>query len=172
MKTVELRRHAEKSLDGMLTKKGIEASKKLGESLPSFSKVVSSDSERAQLTAKLIANLDPCVDTRAAMWMTAPKSSGEINKIATEQNILFLEAIEIHNDPHTLEGTALRANELNELIDQLFTELSEDEHGLIISHDLTINAAMTKRGLLPEALAPLEGYVISEDGSVRPATLQ
>lgn len=169
MKSIELRRHAEKSLDGILTEHGIEASKKLGTHLPRFSKVVSSDSDRARLTAKLISDIEPHVDTRAAMWMTDAENSDEINKLALEKDILFLEAMQLHGDPATLAGTEKRADELNELITQLFSELNEDERGLVVSHDLTINAAMARRGLPLEMLAPLEGYIIYEDGNVYPA---
>jgi broad specificity phosphatase PhoE len=166
MKSIELRRHAEKDTKGTLTKSGVQASKKLGATLAPFSVVVASDSDRACLTAKLITDIEPRIDPRASMWMTSPESSAEINNIATEQNLAFLEAMQVHNDPYTLNGTASRADELNELIDQLFTELTKDQRGLIISHDLSINAAMTRRGLPLTILGPLEGYLIYENGTI------
>ncbi|HSW91955.1 MAG TPA: histidine phosphatase family protein [Candidatus Saccharimonadales bacterium] len=172
MKSIELRRHAEKDAKGTLTDDGIRASKKLGSNLPPFSKVVASDSSRARLTAKLITDIEPRVDPRASMWMTSPESSAEINNIATQQNLAFLEAMQVHNDPYTLDGTTSRADELNELIDQLFTELIEDQRGLIISHDLSINAAMTRRGLPLTILGPLEGYIIYEDGTINNVSVE
>lgn len=166
MKSIELRRHAEKGTKGILTEAGVQASKKLKSTLSPFSVVIASDSDRARLTAKLITDIEPRVDPRASMWMTSPESSAEINNIATKQNIAFLEAMQVHNDPYTINGTASRADELNELIDQLFKELLEDQRGLIVSHDLSINAAMTRRGLPLTILSPLEGYIIYEDGTI------
>lgn len=171
MKSVELRRHAEKDPNGGLTENGAEATKKLGKTLPKFSKVVSSDSDRAQLTAKLMTGLEPQVDSRASMWMASPEKSAAINKLATEHGILFLEAIQKYNDSEVLEGTNVRADELNALIDQLLNDLGEDEHGLIVSHDLSISAAMSKKGISAEVIAPLEGYVIYESGDITPTTL-
>lgn len=171
MKSIELRRHAEKDPNGLLTEKGVEASKKLGETLHKFSKVFSSDSDRAKLTAKLLTGIDARIDTRANMWMASPEKSAEINDLAVKQGVMFLEAIPLYNDSEVLEGTDLRADEFNVLIDQLFNELDKDEHGLIISHDLSISAAMAKRGIPIEAIAPLEGYIIYEDGNVKPTTL-
>jgi broad specificity phosphatase PhoE len=166
MKSIELRRHAEKDTKGSLTEDGIQASKKLGSTLSPFSVVIASDSDRARLTAKLITDIEPRIDPRASMWMTSPESSSAINNIANEQNLPFLEAMQVHNDPYTLDGTTSRADELNELIDQLFTELTEDQRGLIISHDLSINAAMTRKGLPLTILGPLEGYIIYENGTI------
>lgn len=132
-----------------------------------FSKVFSSDSDRAKLTAKLLTGIDAQIDTRANMWMASAAKSTAINDLATKQGIMFLEAIPRYNDSEVIEGTNSRADEFNTLIDQLFSELDEDDHGLIISHDLSISAAMAKRGVPIEIIAPLAGYVIYEDGSVK-----
>lgn len=166
MKSIELRRHAEKDSDGLLTKSGIEASKKLGRTLHQFSQALSSDSDRAKLTAKLITGIDAQVDIRAAMWMASAEKSAAINDLAIKQGIMFLEAIAQYNDLEVLKGIDSRANDFNTLIDELLNSLNKDEHGLIISHDLSISAAMVKRGVPIEAIAPLAGYVIYEDGSL------
>jgi broad specificity phosphatase PhoE len=172
MKSIELRRHAEKDPNGLLTENGIETSKKLGATLSKFSKVFSSDSDRAKLTAKLLTGVDARVDTRANMWMASSERSAAINELAAKRNIMFLEAIQQYNDPEVLEGTDSRACDLNTLIDQLFNELGRDEHALIVSHDLSISAAMAKRGIPIEAVAPLEGYILYEDGNIKPAALK
>lgn len=171
MKSIELRRHAEKDPNGLLTEDGVEASKKLSKTLRKFSKVFSSDSDRAKLTAKLLTGVNAQVDTRANMWMASAEKSVAINDLAAKQGIMFLEAIPRYNDPEVTEGTNSRADELNNLIDHLFNELNKDNHGLIISHDLSISAAMEKRGMPIEMIAPLAGYVIYEDGSVKPVSI-
>ncbi|MDX2776618.1 histidine phosphatase family protein [Streptomyces caniscabiei] len=170
MKSIELRRHAEKDPNGLLTENGIEASKKLSKTLHKFSKVFSSDSDRAKLTAKLLTGIDAQVDARANMWMASTEKSAAINDLATKQGIMFLEAISRYDDPEVIEGTNSRADEFNTLIDKLFSELDEDEHGLVVSHDLSISAAMAKRGTPIEMIAPLAGYTIYEDGSVKSAS--
>lgn len=168
MKSVQLRRHAEKDANGGLTERGIEAAKKLAKTLPKFSKVIASDSDRAQLTAKLLSGLEPEVDRRASMHMASPEKSDAINKLAIRQNIMFLEAIQQYSDPEIVEGTDLKASELNELIFQLFKSLAENEHALIISHDLSISAALAKRNIPPTPIGPLEGYIIWENGRIQP----
>jgi broad specificity phosphatase PhoE len=168
MKSIELRSHAEKDPNGLLTENGIETSKKLSKTLHKFSKVFSSDSDRAKFTAQLLAGINPEVDIRASMWMASPEKSAAINDLATQHGIMFLEAIPLYNDPEVVEGTGTRADEFNGLIDQLLNELDDDEHALIVSHDLSISAAMARRGLPIEAIAPLEGYIIYEDGSSKP----
>jgi broad specificity phosphatase PhoE len=167
MKSIELRRHAEKDANGLLTENGVKAAKNLGKTLDKFSKVFSSDSDRAKLTAKLLTGVDAQVDTRANMWVASEEKSAAINDLAARQGISFLEAIPQYNDPEVLEGTNSRADEFNTLIDQLFNELGKDERALIISHDLSIGLAVIKRGVPVKAIAPLEGYVVYEDGSVK-----
>jgi broad specificity phosphatase PhoE len=167
MKSVELRRHAEKDPNGLLTDDGAQQSRQLGEALGKFTKVYSSDSDRAKLTARLIAGTEALVDTRANMWMASPEKSIAINDLANRHNILFLEAIQQYNDAEVIEGTNAQANKLNSLINQLFDELSRDERGLIVSHDLSINAAMLQRGVPIAAIAPLNGYIIYDDGSIK-----
>jgi broad specificity phosphatase PhoE len=166
MKSIELRRHAEKDPNGLLTKAGIEAAKSLAKKLPLFSHVISSDSERALLTAKLISSIDPRIDSRASMYMASSEKSNVINEIAIEKDLTFLEAIYEYADPEIIENTELRAHEFNELIDQMFDALDKDGYGLIISHDLSISAAMAKCGIPIETIAPLEGYIIYENGDI------
>lgn len=166
MKSIELRRHAEKDPNGLLTNAGIEASRLLSERLPEFSQVISSDSDRAKLTAKLITGVEPQVDIRAAMYMATPEQSSAINEVASDQGVSFLEAIYMYNDPEIIHNTDSRADALNKLIDETFDTLDENGNGLIISHDLSISAAMAKRGIPIEVVAPLEGYIIYENGDI------
>jgi broad specificity phosphatase PhoE len=63
MKSVELRRHAEKGPNGLLTDNGAQQSRQLGEALGTFAKVYSSDSDRVKLTAQLITGTEALVDT-------------------------------------------------------------------------------------------------------------
>jgi broad specificity phosphatase PhoE len=171
MKSVELRRHAEKDSNGMLTEVGMQTARKLAQTLPEFSKVVSSESDRAQLTAKLMTGSEPQIDLRAGFYMASPEKSTAINELATEQGLTFLEAVQRYNDPEVLEGIDLKAKELNELTRQLFEDLDEDGNALIVSHDLSISPAMAKRGIPLESIDPLEGYIIHENGDVRAINL-
>jgi hypothetical protein len=167
MKEVHIRRHAEKKSDGSLSKNGIEAAKKLSKSLPKFAKVVSSDSSRAQRTAYLMTGCEAAADTRAGMYMASPEKSDAINQLAVKHSLTFLEAVDQYQDKEILDGIEARANELNQLVDELFNQLQEDEKALIVSHDLSIIAAMTKRNIAPNPIDLLEGYILREDGSIR-----
>jgi broad specificity phosphatase PhoE len=166
MKEIHLRRHAEKSSDGGLSTSGVQAAKELSQYLPKFAQVISSNSDRAQLTAHLLTGIDPVIDIRAGMYMATPEKSDAINQLAAAHGLTFLEAIEKYQDKEVIDGTNNRANELNELISELFDKLKENEKALIVSHDLSIIAAMTKKNVLPALISPLEGYILKEDGSI------
>lgn len=166
MKEIHVRRHAEKKSDGTLSENGVETAKKLSQSLPKFAKVVSSDSSRAQRTAHLMTGREAAVDTRAGMYMASPEKSDAINLVAATHGLTFLEAVDRYQDQEVLDEIEARANALNQLVDELFEELQEDEKALVVSHDLSIIAAMAKRDVARNSVDPLEGYIISEDGSI------
>lgn len=167
MKEVHLRRHAEKSSDGQLTENGIRDARELAKVLPTFVKVISSDSDRARETARLLTGTDPEVDTRAGYYMAPPYKSAAINALAAEQGLTFLEALKQYQDPEVLQGVDIKATELNELITELLESIGENEKALIVSHDLSISPAMALKGIALESITPLGGYVIQEDGSIR-----
>ena len=166
MKEIHLRRHAEKSSDGTLSKNGIETAKELSKSLPKFAKVISSDSDRARLTASLLTGAEVVVDMRAGMYMASLEKSDAINQLAVMYDLTFLEAVDEYKDKEVLEGIGDRADGLNQLIGELFDELKENEKALIVSHDLSIISAMMKKNISPVPIGPLEGYILKESGGV------
>lgn len=163
MKEIYLLRHAEKDASGALTERGRQAAAAMRGLLPRFAAVVSSDSDRAVLTAKLLTGEDPRVDQRAAYAMATPEASDAINALAQERNISFLDAARLYNDPEVLGGIDGKAHELNAMIDEVFSQLGEDEKALVISHDLTIVPAMAFRGMPPASIEPLGGFVVASD---------
>jgi broad specificity phosphatase PhoE len=167
MKEIHLRRHAEKGSDGILTNNGIEAATKLSLHLPKFAKVISSDSNRAQLTAKLLTGVEAIVDARAGFYMANSEKSDAINQLAVERGLTFLEAANQYQDKEVLDGIDKKADELNQLISELLDELKENESALIVSHDLSISPAMAKKGVPFQSIDPLEGYILKEDGSIK-----
>jgi len=156
MKEIYLLRHGEKDAGGKLTENGKRTAKAARSTLPRFARIVSSDVERAVLTAKLIAGKGPTIDRRAAYASAPPEISLAINTLAKKHGISFLDAARTHNDPEVLRG-----------IDELLEELAENEKALVVSHDLTIMPAMEFRGMPFESIEPLCGYVIRmSDGAV------
>lgn len=103
IKEVYLLRHAEKDDQGTLTENGQEMAKKLGKLLPKFNKVISSNSERALLSALLITGVQPQPEERAGYFQTTKAKSDEINAIAAENNISFLDAAETYNNGELLK---------------------------------------------------------------------
>jgi broad specificity phosphatase PhoE len=168
MKEVQLRRHAEKSPNGTLTQAGIRDATELRKLLPNFVRVVSSPSERTIDTAKLITNTQPDVDERASYYTASQEKSDAINILAAEQGTTFLEAVQAYNDPEVLSGIENKARELNDLIAELLGGLADGEVALIVSHDITISPAMAQNGIPLESIAPLGGYVIDEQGNIKP----
>lgn len=166
MKRVYLLRHAEKNTNGVLTKRGAEDARQLGKELPAFEKVISSDSERAKLTAIFITGKDPEVDDRAGFYSTTQEKSDAITLLASSKGISFFEAANIYNNGELFEGINKTANRLNQLIDEVLTGLEENETALIVSHDMTISPAMTLRGQPRKSVGYLSGYIINEDGLV------
>lgn len=163
MKEIYLLRHAEKDASGALTERGRQAAEAMRSLLPHFALVVSSDSARAALTAKLLTGEEPRTDQRAAFAMAAPEASDAINALSLERNISFLDAARLYNDPEVLGGIDGKAHELNTMIDELFDQLAEDEKALVVSHDLTIVPAMAFRGMPPASIEPLGGFVVGSD---------
>lgn len=167
MKEVQLRRHAEKGSDGLLSPAGESAAREMGRILPVFAKIISSDSERAIKTAELLIGKKPEVDSRAGFYMASQEKSDAINALATERGLTFLEAVQIYNDQEVNSGIQQKATELNELINGLFQAMSEGQKALIVSHDLSISPAMAQRGIKLESIDPLCGYSLFEDGTIK-----
>lgn len=166
MKRIYLLRHAEKDASGVLTNKGEEDAKKLGMTLPKFSKVFSSPSSRAKRTAELLTGQIPLIKDEVGFYMAPQAKSDKLNELASELGITFLEAVKQYDDTEVNAGVDSKAIELNEFIDNVFQELGQDENALIVSHDLSISPAMEKRGILLESIPFLGGYVIDENGAV------
>lgn len=163
-------RHGEKDAAGTLTERGKQAAEAMRSTLPDFVRVISSDSDRTILTAKLLTGEDPHIDRRAAYATTSSAISNEISALVQEHNISFLDAARLYDDPEVLRGIDEQAQELNAMIDELLDRLGEGEKALIVSHDLTIAPAMGLRGMSAESIDPLGGYIISagnETPSVR-----
>lgn len=165
-KEIYLIRHAEKDDRGTLTDSGREAATSLGKRLPTFSTVISSESGRAQETAELLTGQKARVDARAGYYMAHPEKSNELNRIAKEQDIPFLEAVIIFNDSEVLEGVKDKAEQLNDLIEELMQNLPVGAKAIIVSHDLSISPAMKERGVPLESIPYLSGYVIDTNGNI------
>jgi broad specificity phosphatase PhoE len=165
MKEVYLLRHAEKSDDGILTPAGEQAAqaKRLG--LPEFAKVIASESQRARLTARLLTGQEPIIDDRAGFSMSTPEKSVAINTLAKDRGISFLEAVQQYNDQEVLDGVRQKAQELNQFVDELLSNLADGEQALVVSHDLSISPAMALRGIPLESIGFLHGYVIQNTSS-------
>jgi len=172
MKEVYLLRHAEKDDQGTLTENGQEMAKKLGKLLPKFNKVISSNSERALLSALLITGVQPQPEERAGYFQTTKAKSDEINAIAAENNISFLDAAETYNNAELLKDIQDKAIGLNQLIDDTLATLSDGEYALILSHDMTISPAMAFRGQPRQPIQYLAGYRIDSEGQVNPFSTQ
>ena len=102
--------------------------------------------------------------------MATQEKSDAINKLATEQGLTFLEALQQFQDPEVLDGVDSKASELNQLIAELFDELNDGEKALVVSHDLSISPAMAQKGIPLESIQPLHGYVINESGKIKPTS--
>lgn len=166
MKEIHLRRHAHKSIDGMLSPEGIQSAQALAPKLNEFVKVIASNIPRAQHTAKILTGVDPIVDERASYTEISPEAVIAIESLAKEHDLPFFEAAGRYEDSAVIAGMESKADELNNLIDELLAEIDEGQRILIISHDITIVPAMVKRGILLQTVNPLEGFVLKSDGSV------
>lgn len=98
--------------------------------------------------------------------MASTEKSKEINELAAQQGLTFLEAMEQYQDPEVLDGVKSKAEKLNLLIKELLDELDDDQKALIVSHDLSISPAMAAKGIPLASIDPLEGYVIRDDGVI------
>lgn len=165
-KEIYLIRHAQKDPKGTLTNKGRQDAKNLGEKLPPFQNVVSSESSRTQQTAKLLTNTKPKIDSRAGFYMASPEKSKKLNNLAEVKKIPFLEAVFVFDDEEVLEGVKDKAGVLNDLINQLLEDMPEGAKAIIVSHDLSISPAMKERGIPMESIDFLNGYIINEDGEI------
>lgn len=166
MKEVYVLRHAEKDENGILTERGRELAKRVGETLPQFAKIISSSSQRTQMTAALITNTNSHVDDRAGFYMTTQESSDAISQLAAEKGITFFEAAYVYEDGALVKGINDQADKLNQLVDEILNSLHDDEAALIVSHDMTITPAMVSRGEPRQSIEYLSGYRIGEDSSV------
>ncbi len=165
-KEIYILRHAEKDDLGTLTDKGRQQATELRDRLPQFSNVISSESKRAQETATLVTGKEPKVDPRAGFYMAHPEKSDELNRIAKEKGIPFLEAVVLLNDSEVLAGIDDKAGQLNDLVKELLETLPDGAKAIIISHDLSISPAMQKRGVPLESIPFLSGYIIDEEGKI------
>lgn len=166
MKEIHLRRHAHKNIDGMLSSEGIRSAQNLSPRLERFAKVIASNIPRAQHTAKILTGTDPLIDERASYTEISPEAVVAIESLAQQHKLPFFEAAGKYEDSAVVVGMESKANELNELIDELLSSIDEGQKVLIISHDITIVPAMIKRGLVLQTVNPLEGYVLRSDGSI------
>lgn len=165
-KKVFLVRHAEKGDTGLLTEAGRLAAVEFGKNFPDFTHVYSSDSSRAQETAKLITGKDPIVDPRAGFYMASQGKSDALNQIAKEKNIPFLEAVVFMNDPEVLQGIDAKATELNALVKEIIEKLPVGGVAIVVSHDLSISPAMEQKGIPLESIPFLSGYIIDQNGTI------
>jgi broad specificity phosphatase PhoE len=172
MKEVYLIRHAEKDPDGILTAQGEEAARALRDIIPAFAMVLSSGSSRTIRTAELLTGKKPVVDGRAGFSMSTQQKSDDINLIARQNNITFLEAAIKYNDSEVLAGVEAKAKELNELTSELLSNLEDDQKALIVSHDLSISPAVALDGVPLASIDFLSGYVIVSGKTPRPIDLQ
>ena len=166
-KWVYLLRHAEKDPNGSLTERGRNQAKNLGDKLPQFQEVISSDSKRTIETAELITGRKPIVDPRCRHYVAPKAKSDFLNTLAKERGISFLEAVVELNDEEVNQGVEEKAIELNQLVDELLRRTSEGQSSLIVSHDLSISPALSKRGIPLESIDYLCGYNISELGEIK-----
>lgn len=164
MKSVYVLRHGEKDAAGVLAERGKRAAEALRGLLPHFAVVVSSESDRALLTAKLLTGEEPRIDTRASYALAPPAVSAAINALAAQRGISFWDAARQYGDAAVLAGVDEQAHGFNALVDELLGELSEGEQALVVSHDLTIAPAMALRGMTADSIDPLRGYVIAAGG--------
>jgi broad specificity phosphatase PhoE len=172
MKEVYLIRHAEKDPDGILTPEGEEAAKTLRGTIPAFARVVSSNSSRTQKTAELLTGRKPEVDDRAGFSMSTQQKSDDINHLASENNITFLEAAIKYNDSEVLSGIDAKARELKELVTELLTGLEDGQKALVVSHDLSISPEVALDGVPLSSIDFLHGYVIRPNEIPQPTDLR
>lgn len=166
MKEIYVLRHAEKDASGELTKEGRRLAKRLGSVLPKFTVVISSNSPRTIETASQITGEEPTTDGRAGYYDTLQETSDAISKLAAERSISFLEAAERYNNGELAEGIHAQAAELNSLIDETLTNLSDGERALIVSHDMTMTPALVLRDRPRPYVNYLSGYVIGDSNTV------
>ena len=155
-------RHAEKAgRDGVITPVGEAAARALRGVLPDFVSVYSSDLERAIVTVRLLTGMEPTVDPRAGFYMGHKEVGDTIYALANDQGISFYEASLQYKNAAQLAGIAKQAAQFNQLVDELLARPDKGDH-LIVSHDLTISPAMVRRGMKPESIAFLSGYIIDD----------
>ncbi len=169
MKEVYLLRHGEKDDNQNLSERGKQAARDMRVQLPTFARIISSGIARADLTAHLLTGQEPEIDTRAAYATTSAEISNEIAALASQHGLSFLDAARLHNNPEVLAGVDEQAIALNALVEELLKTMKEGQKALIVSHDLTIAPAMGLRGVAPESIPPLCGYVIGADVRHYPA---
>jgi len=166
-KWVYLLRHAEKDPDGSLTKHGRRQATILKHRLPQFQEIISSDSKRSIETAELITGQKPVVDTRCSHYVAPKAKSDLLNALAKEKGISFLEAVVKFNDDEVNQGIGEKAIKLNQLVEELLKRMSDGQSSLIVSHDLSISPALSKRGIPLESIDYLCGYIIDDSGKIQ-----
>lgn len=166
-KRIYLLRHAEKDPNGSLTERGRSQAKTLGNKLPRFQEIISSDSQRTIETAELITGRKPVVDARCRHYVAPKAKSDYLNALAKEKGFSFLEAVVEFNDSEVNQGVEEKAIELNQLVDELLSRMKDGDSSLIVSHDLSISPALSKRGIPLESIDYLCGYIIDDSGKIK-----
>lgn len=166
-KRVYLLRHAEKDPNGSLTENGRKQATILRNKLPKFQEIISSDSQRTIETAELITGQKPVVDPRCRHYVAPKAKSDYLNTLAKEKGVSFLEAVVELNDSEVNRGVEEKANELNQLVDELLGRMSDGQSSLVVSHDLSISPALAKRGIPLESIDYLCGYIIDDSSKIQ-----
>lgn len=170
MKEVYVLRHAPKDNEtGELTDEGREEAKALKDKMPHFNIVIASNSTRTQETARLLAGVEPTIDTRAGHFMGTPEQSALLNERAKSHPLGFTGAL--FDTPEVRDDVKKKAEELIELIQEVRRKLDDDGKALIVSHDITIVPAEqllthTPLGTPVKTFNPLSGYIVNEDDEV------
>ena len=168
MKTVLVLRHGEVDGSRRLTKEAKLLARKIGQGLPPFAEVISSDAARARETALLVAGVEPVVDARAGFYVPVEEHTRQIAQLAIGYNVDFVEAAYLYGAGKFADGMNQQAASLNDLVDEVWGNLLEvDGQALVVSHSTTIVPAIAERLQQPRlALSNLTGYQIFEDGGI------
>ncbi len=169
MKQIHVRRHAPKHATGTLTEDGKILAKKIGETLPSYTVVMSSPRPRAVETAELLTGVSPTVDSRAGTPVFTEEQEHGLH-LKGQQHAYGI-AGAIFEIPEYRSLVMDKGKELAKLIEDVFALLPEDGTALVISHDgVMVAADMVLRDLIDtrptKTYQPLEGFIVYENGEV------
>jgi broad specificity phosphatase PhoE len=175
MREVYVLRHA--NWDGKedaLTDQGKDAAEEYSKSLPSFAAVYSSPFERTQQTAEILGKRKPRIETAASVPQSPPEVREQILERRSTHPLGIAGALFETKEAHP--ALVLAGQALSQLIQQVLSELQEDQKALIVSHDGTIVAAeriITSTDFtepLRQTYNELEGFIIDEDMRVTKPT--